>query len=120
MSLVTAKYDIYHFIFPCSRESFVRGDYIIRNYWSQNRRQNILGGKKWQKEMNWNVISDKAMAKWSHNTLMRTRLYRDGTAGAQKSRASEYETMLAKHTLTAVTKLESYQKCIIPSTMQRE
>lgn len=51
MSLVTAKYDIYHFIFPCSKESFVRGDYIIRNYGSQNRKQNILGGKKWQKEM---------------------------------------------------------------------
>lgn len=66
------------------------------------------------------LISDKAMAKRFHNTLMKTRFYRDETVGAQKSRGSKYETMLAKQTLTAVTKLESYQKFIIPSTMQRE
>lgn len=39
---------------------------------------------------------------------MKTRFYRDETVGAQKSRGSKYETMLAKQTLTAVTKLESY------------
>lgn len=51
MSLVTAKHDIYHFIFSFSKESFVRGEYIIRKYGSQIRKQNILGGKNWQKEM---------------------------------------------------------------------
>lgn len=56
ISLVTAKCDIYHFIFPCSKESFVRVEYLIRKYGFQNRKQNkILGGRKWQKEMSLNV-----------------------------------------------------------------
>lgn len=37
------------------------------------------------------------MVKWFPNTLMKTRFYRDGTVGAQRSKGSKYQTMLAKH-----------------------